>query len=57
MLKGNFLQVLMAVFGILCFIGIYIAFNVTNIIISFLGIVIFLISIFMFYKCYSEAEK
>ena len=57
MLRENFLQILMAIFGVLCCIGVYIAFNVTNIFISFLGIVIFSISLFMLYKCYVESEK
>ena len=57
MLRENFLQILMTIFGVLCCIGVYIAFNVTNIFISFLGIVIFSISLFMLYKCYVESEK
>lgn len=57
MSRENFLQVLIAVFSVLCFVGVYIAFNVTNIFISFLGIVIFSISLFMLYKCYVESEK
>ena len=54
--KGNFLQTLLAIFGICVLGGIYLAFNKTGIL-SIVGIIVFLISILGLNKIIKEIEK